>query len=129
MPLRAARGVAGLHRRLLAALAGLSERRPKLLAAALDRDAPAAAFWALTLVYNARRQPPGGPVVWGREYGPLRPPGAAVWRAAWSAARLMDPPAAARLWAACDAGGAAPDPLRDAPPLHCPRGWRAPAAE
>jgi hypothetical protein len=129
-PLQTARAVAELYRRLLAALASLRERQPRLLAAALRADAPAAPFWALALVYNARREPPGGPVMWGREYGPLPPPAAAVWRAAWSAALVMDPPAVTRLLAACYADEetrAAPEPLHCTYPLYCPRVWRAPA--
>jgi len=129
--LQAARGLAHAHRRLLAGLVGLFDRHPKLLAAALGRAAPPVPFWALVLVYNARRVPLYGIVRPALEYGPLAMPAAGVWRPAWSAALRMDPPAVTRLLVACyaDAGERDDrDPLRCTFQIVCPRTWRVPAA-
>ena len=105
------------------------ERQPKVLASGLHHGTHAILFWALTLIYNARRQPFGAPLQPAREYGPLALPSANVWRQAWTAALAMDQPAVTPLLVACyqnEQDQKKREPVVCAFPFHCPLAWRAP---
>jgi hypothetical protein len=80
------------QRRLLAAVEPVFNAHPDLIAACLQRDYHPAAYWAMVLLYSARRGRPGrrplpGP---GEHRPPRGPPDAAGWGRAWAQAIALD---------------------------------------
>jgi hypothetical protein len=84
------------QRRLLRACGMVLRQRPDLVATALRRDGPAAAYWAFVLLYGSRRGQPGRrPWPAGDERSPLRAaPADSAWPHLWSQAVAMDAAAA-----------------------------------
>jgi hypothetical protein len=127
--LTAAKSLATAHRRLIAAIGQLHDQYPKVLADALGQGNHPVVFWALTLLFNARRKPISAPIRPKREYGPLRVPAANTWRQAWTVALALDQPSVTQLLIACFKDH--PEPTKRDPrlclfPFHCPLDWRAP---
>lgn len=121
------------QRLLLESCGRLLDHQPDLLATAIHRDAHPVAYWALVLVYSARRGRPGRrpkPLV--TERGPLRELlDQSGWQKAWSNAAVIDrrnvPPFLAEWepWLSCRMGAT----VIDIPPEHqkgvvlCPKSW------
>ncbi|MBW3543781.1 MAG: hypothetical protein KY476_26330 [Planctomycetes bacterium] len=120
-----------LHRRLLEVLRRLYDDDRGLLAQAMGRNCDRVQFWALVLVYNARRDRGLGETPdYGREYGPLALPGRGQWLQAWACALRMDSRPATRLLVDCYGDemleGDEETHLCERP-MMCPVGWHEPA--
>jgi hypothetical protein len=85
------------QRHLLQAVEIVLIRRPEVIAAAFRRDHHPAAYWALVLLYTARRGHPGRrPPPQADEHRPARAlPGEGGWLRAWAQATVMNPEAVA----------------------------------
>jgi hypothetical protein len=117
------------HRELLGSLRRLYDADGAAIHAALEHGSRPVPFWALVLLFNARRARREGNLPDLRhEFGPLSPPRESVWRQAWANAIPMDPPALTPFLVSCFGE----EDRDDLPAGHCGRAlfcpvtWRTP---
>lgn len=118
-----------IHKRFLALVGALERRHPRRLERALEAGVPPALFWALVLLYNAKRgEKPFDP---SSEYGPVAPPEQRTLDEAWNIAAGVDRTTLTPFLIACfSKQRQRNDKQHDAATeeLYCPAGWHVPAA-
>lgn len=118
------------HRRLLCLIGWLYRRQPRRLQRAMADGIEPVLFWALVLLYNARR---GDSATFDptREYGPLALPSDRILQQAWTEAAGMDRKALTPFLISCFSKHREKTSQPNdnwAEPLYCPSGWHQPAA-